>query len=120
MIVTVVQYNSETPSSDLLQEDKERSEKYELGLADAILLLQRLRSSHGRISFKGESCTADFTLDRKELLELEITCDDSFWAISEVNDTEAESILGMLYRGEDFGELIPGTDREWDAWGDRN
>ena len=120
MRVTVVQYNSETPSSDLLEEDKDRTEKYELRLADAILLLQRLRSSRGRISFKGESCTADVTLDREELMELEITCDDSFWAISEVDDSEAESIVGMIYRGEDFGELIPGTEREWDAWGDRN
>lgn len=39
-----------------------------------------------------------------------------FWATSEVSLDEAKAIIDSLDRGERFGNLIPTTMREWDAY----
>lgn len=119
MRVLVRKYKSEAPIGEYLQEGKDYTDHDdELVVEDALLLLQQLRSSTSRIFLKGESCTADFELKRDGSITAELTSLNGFWAISEVSDSEAESIIRRLYGGEDFGELIPGTEREWDAWGD--
>ena len=38
------------------------------------------------------------------------------WATSQVSDVEARAIIEMLDRGDSFGNCIPTTNREWDAY----
>lgn len=38
--------------------------------------------------------------------------------MSEVSDSQAESILGVANRGERFSSVIPGSEEEWGAWND--
>lgn len=119
MRVLVRQYKSEAPIGEYLQEGKDYTDHDdEVVVEDAVLLLQRLRSSRSRILLKSESCTADFELKQDGSMTVELTSLNGFWAISEVSDSEAESIIRRLYGGEDFAGFIPGSDREWDAWGD--
>jgi hypothetical protein len=119
MRVLVTRYKSEAPIGEYLQEGKDYTDHDdELEVENAILLLQRLRWSRSRIFLKGESCTADFELKQDASITIELTSLNGFWAISEVSDREAESIVRRLYGGEDFGGFIPGSDQEWGAWGD--
>ena len=46
---------------------------------------------------------------------VEITGED-FWATSEVSLDEAKAIIHSLHRGDRFGNEIPVTKREWDAY----
>ena len=119
MKAVVTQFEGDTPTKDYLQAGKDYTEyEAEFDQEDAISLLRRLRPLPSRVLFKGATYTAEFHLQPDQLINVEISSLTAFWAISEVSDSEAESIVGMIYRGEDFGELIPGTEREWDAWGD--
>lgn len=119
MRVIVTQFEGATPTTGYLQAGNDYSEyEAEFDQEDAILLLRRLHPSRSCVLFKGATSTAEFHLQPDRLINLEISSLNAFWAISEVSDSEAESIIRTLYGGEDFGELIPGTKREWDAWGD--
>lgn len=118
MKVVVTEYKPDAPSEGYLK-DGEHYKKYEvdLNVEDGILLLQRLRSTHGRMSFKGETGTTTFDLDPGGGITVEVTSLNAFWAIAEVSADEAASIVRTTYRGNDFTDSIPATDREWDAWG---
>lgn len=99
-------------------EQRTRNE-YEVDLDHdgAVSLLRRLRSSGSYIHFAAPDYRIDFRLDPDELIEVEImSVVDEFWATSLVSDSQAESIIGVAYRGERFSSVIPGTDQEWDAW----
>jgi len=83
----------------------------------ALSLLRRLRSSGSYIHFAAQNCRIHFRLDPDEPIEVEImSIVDEFWAASEVSDSQAESIIGVAYRGERFSSVIPGTEEEWGAW----
>lgn len=121
MRVVVTEYKPDAPSEGYLKEGEDyKKYEVELSVEEGILLLQRLRSTHSRISFKGETGTTTFDLDPEGTISVEITSLNAFWAISEVSADEAESIVQTIYREDDFIDAIPGTDREWDAWGDVN
>lgn len=121
MKAVVTQFEGDTATKGYPQAGKNYTEyEAEFDQEDAILLLRRLRPSRSRVLFRGATSTAEFHLEPGRVINLEISNLTAFWAISEVSDSEAESIVRMLYRGEDFGEFIPGTEREWDAWGDGN
>ena len=98
--------------------EQHRRDKYDLDLdyEGTLLLLRRLHPSHSHLHFEGETCTVDLALDLDGSIEVEIWGFDGFWSMSEVTESEAESILGVAYRGEEFSGVIPGTGREWGAW----
>ena len=99
--------------------EQHRRNEYEVDLDydGALSLLRRLRSSGSYIHFAAQNYRIHFRLDPDEPIEVEImSIVDEFWAMSEVSDSQAESIIGVAYRGERFSSVIPGTEREWGAW----
>ena len=119
MRVIVTEFQGDARSEVRLQQGKDYLEsEAEVDEGETILLLRRLRPSRSRILLQGETCTAEFHLEPNREISVEImNITDGFWSISEVSESEAESIIRMASRGEAFGQLIPGTNREWDAWG---
>ena len=70
-----------------------------------------------RDSFHLDAAT-DYLVDfwkHEQSVWVEITC-KTFWATSEVSIDEARAIIDCLHRGESFGNCIPATEREWDAY----
>jgi hypothetical protein len=51
----------------------------------------------------------------EESLWVEI-CSAQLWATSHVSEAEAVAIIDMLDSGHSFGNCIPITNREWDAY----
>jgi hypothetical protein len=99
--------------------EQHRRNEYEVDLDydGALSLLSRLRSSGSYIHFAPQNYRIHFRLDPDEPIEVEImSIVDEFWAMSEVSDSQAESIIGVAYRGERFSSVIPGTEEEWGAW----
>lgn len=91
----------------------------DLDYEGALLLMRRLRSSGSYIHFAPQDYRIDVHLDPDEPIEVEImSLVDEFWAMSEVSDSQAESIIGVAYRGERFSGVIPGSEIEWGAWSD--
>lgn len=119
MKIVVEEGQAESPLESAEQDRK----VYEVDLdyEGAVLLVHRLRSSGSYIHFEGETYKIHFRLDPGDPIEIEImSIVDDFWAMSEVSDDQAESILGVAYRGERFSGVIPGTELEWGAWSDRS
>lgn len=120
MQVVFTQYASETRPEGFLQEGRDYTDhQVELDDESAILLLGQLRPARSAMHVKAENCSLSFILDPGTAIQVEImSFVDAFWAISEVTESEAGSIIRVAYRGEQFGEIIPGTDRIWDAYSD--
>ena len=99
--------------------EQHRRNEYDVDLdyEGALSLLRRLRSSGSYIHFAAQNYRIHFRLDADDPIEVEImSIVDEFWAMSEVSDSQAESIIGVAYRGERFSSVIPGTKEEWGAW----
>ena len=113
IVVAEVQAQSPADPSEYTRDEYEVDLDYE----GALSLLRRLHSSGSSIHFAPQNYRIDFRLDPDEPIEVEImSIVDEFWAMSEVSDSQAESIIGVAYRGERFSSVIPGTEQEWDAW----
>ncbi|MCM3874617.1 MAG: hypothetical protein ND895_28315 [Pyrinomonadaceae bacterium] len=81
---------------------------------EAFDFLNRLVSPQDMIYLEQPRCSIDFW-KHDESLWVEIYSAE-LWATSEVSDTEARAIIDMLDRGDSFGNSIPMTNREWDAY----
>ena len=116
MKVIVEQHQAKSPW-DPSEPDSVIEYEVDLDYEGALSLLRRLRSSGSYIHFAAPNYRIHFRLDPDEPIEVEImSIVDEFWAMSEVSDSQAESIIGAAYRGERFSGVIPGTEEEWGAW----
>lgn len=116
MRIVVEEGPSQSPADP---SEQHRRNEYELDLDydGALSLMRRLRSSGSYIHFAPQIYRIRFRLDPEKPIEIEImSFVDEFWAMSEVSDTQAESIIEVAYRGEHFSNVIPGTEVEWGAW----
>jgi hypothetical protein len=116
--IVVEEGQAQSPSDP--SEQHARSEyEVDLDYEGALSILRRLRSSGSYIHFGAQNYRIHFRLDPSEPIEVEImSIIDDFWAMSEVTDSQAESILGVAYRGEKFSGVIPGSEMEWGGWSD--
>jgi hypothetical protein len=115
--IVVQEGQAQSPSDP----SKRHRNEYEVDLdyEGALSLLRRLRSSGSYIHFAPQNYRIHFRLDPDDAIEVEImSIIDDFWAMSEVSDSQAESILEVAYRGERFSRVIPGSEMEWGAWTD--
>lgn len=112
----IVEESQESPS-DPLEPHGLIEHEYYLDYDATLSLLRRLRSSGSYLHLAAQNYRIHFRLDPDEPIEVEImSIVDEFWAMSEVSDSQAESIIGVAYRGERFSGVIPGTEEEWGAW----
>ncbi len=119
MKITVTEFKSEASSEGTLKEGHDYTEyEDELDEQEALLLLERLRASRSRLLIDGPNRTAIFDLSTDGTINVEIlSVTDDFWAISEVSAVEAQLIIKVIHAGGNFGEFIPETNRQWDAYG---
>lgn len=118
MKVIVEQHQAKSPW-DPSEPDSVIEYEVDLDYEGALSLLRRLRSSGSYIHFEAQNYRIHFCLDPDYPIEVEImSIIDDFWAMSEVSDSQAESILGVAYRGEKFSGVIAGSEMEWGGWSD--
>ncbi|HEY0760946.1 MAG TPA: hypothetical protein VGD61_01110 [Pyrinomonadaceae bacterium] len=112
--------NRECQSSSHPSEVKrDRDYEVDLDFIEAVSLFRRLRSSRISIHLGAQNYAIDFLIGPDDPIQVEImSFVDDFWGMSEISDSDAESILEMAYRGERFTGVIPGSGTEWDAWSD--
>ena len=113
----VVREGQTASAADAAEQHTRDEYEVDLDYDSALSLMRRLRSSGSYIHFAPEDYRIDFRLDAYQPIEVEImSIVDEFWAASEVSDSQAESIIGVAYRGERFSSVIPGTEEDWGAW----
>ena len=116
MRIVVEEGQAHSPT-DASEQHTRNEYEVDLDYDGALLLMRRLRSSGSYIHFAPQDYRIDVHLDPDEPIQVEImSIVDEFWAMSEVSDSQAESIIGVAYRGERFSSVIPGTEEEWGAW----
>jgi|ERR1700730_5098128 len=108
-----------TPTEDAAQTVNQPRANYEVFERDvlpdeAFVFLNRLVSSEDMIYLEEPHCSID-VWKHEESLWVEIYSAE-LWATSQVSDAEAKAIIDMLDRGDSFGNCIPTTNREWDAY----
>jgi hypothetical protein len=119
--VKILVHNREgqSPSGPSSEAKRETDYEVDLDYIEAVSLLRRLRSSRTSIHLGAPDYEIHFCLDPDDPIQVEImSFVDDFWAMSEISDSDAESILEMAYRGERFTGVIPGSETEWGAWSD--
>jgi hypothetical protein len=89
--------------------------EFDLKFEDALYLLKHLRNNRSSLLFYAPSAVVDFYIYGGEL---NVQIDgDRFWHASNLELEAAEEILKATFEGrEDFGEQMPGTNREWDVY----
>ncbi len=122
MRLTLHSFKSDVPKDKICQPGVEyQVHEFNVGTEEAFTFFDKL--IYPRDSFYLENSTNYFLDFWKEdnSLWVEITGAE-FWAYSEVTPEAAKTIIEMIDRRETFGEHIPTTDQEWDAYaflGDR-
>ena len=93
--------------------------EFDVGSKDAFYFLQELINSSDRrdsLMVESSSCFLDFNVAPDGALWVEVYGNNGLWAISEINLKIGEEILKIAQAGKDFGEIIPTTDKNWDAY----
>jgi hypothetical protein len=89
---------------------------HELDGEGAIRLLESSVASRSRLLIKGKYCNLEFEVPPERPLAV-YDSREGFWAISEVSPVSARRIIMTADDGEQFGNLIPETTKEWGAYG---
>jgi len=81
---------------------------------EAAAFLDRLVSSEDMIYLEDPACSVDvWKHDGSLWVEIYSA---KLWATSQVSDPEVIAIINVLDGGGSFGNRIPNTNREWDAY----
>ncbi len=116
MKVSYIQYSSNAPIRDRYQEGVDYlCHDFDFGVEETLYLIQELKSDRSRVFVTGPTSALNFHFDR-ESLWVEIDDVTGLWAVSEIDLELAAAILRIAAEGTGFGEHIPTTDREWDAY----
>ena len=89
---------------------------FDLGFDDTLYLLKELKNERCRLSIQTPKHSLCFFIDSEENLWVDLDDISSLWAQSEVSLEAATEIIRIAFAGGDFDELIPTTDKEWDAY----
>lgn len=117
MKVKLEQFSEAAPLRERYQEGVDYlSHEFDVELKDAVYLLGELKNHRSRLSIQGPISSAEFYIESDGSLRTEIYGDDGFWSDTEVDFEIGSAILRMVYASECFGNLIPTTEREWDAY----
>ena len=89
---------------------------FDLGFDDTLYLLKELKNERSRLSMQTPKTSLLFFIDRENNLWVDLDDVSSLWAQSEVSLEAATEIIRIAFAGGEFNELIPTTDKEWDAY----
>jgi hypothetical protein len=97
---------------DYLQHDTD------LEFDDVLFLLKNLKNHRSHVWIDTPSASLDFYIEFDNTLWVELYGNNNSvsWAVSEIDFNIGEEILKMAFAGCDFGNKIPNTGREWDAY----
>ena len=115
MKLTLHSFDSDVPLEKVCLPGVEyQSIEVEVGPDEAFAFFDQLVYPRDSFYLEVSECSLDFW-KHEQSIWVEITSAE-FWATSEVNGNEAKAIIETLYCGEMFGNHIPKTSREWDAY----
>ena len=90
---------------------------FDLGFDDTVYLLKELKKNERcTLSIQTAKSSLYFFIDSEKNLWVDLDDISSLWAQSEVSLEAATEIIRIAFEGGDFDELIPTTDKEWDAY----
>ena len=93
------------------------SHNFDLEFDDTLYLLTNLKNHRSRLLVTVPKVQLHFYIEYDRSLRVEIDdYETGLWADTEVDLRIATEILRMAFAGESFREVIPTTDREWDAY----
>ena len=117
MKVRLKQFSAAAPLRDRYQEGVDYlCQEFDFELKDAVYLLSELKNHRSSLSVQGDNSSVEVYVESDGSLRVEVYGDDGFWSDTEVDFAIASEILRMVHTGEGFGNLVPGTQREWDAY----
>jgi hypothetical protein len=117
MKVTLSRYEEGVPARSLYRKGVDFHEtEFDVGCAEAAALLAGLKGHRSNLGVETPNSYLCFYIERDGSLWVEVVGDE-FWAISEIDLTTGAEIIRLASEGSPFGERIPTTAREWDAYG---
>lgn len=121
MKVSYTIFSQNTPVRNLYQQSIDYiRHDFDLKLDDAFFLLKELAKStdcRNSLWVETSSSALDFHLAEDNTLWVEVYGDNNgLWAISEIDLTIGEEILKIAFEGKDFGEVMPTTNKNWNAY----
>lgn len=115
MKLTLYSFKSDVPREKVCQPGIEYEVfDSEVEPDEALPFFDRLIFPRDSFCLEGTDYLVDFW-KHEQSVWVEITGTD-FWATSEVSLDEAKATIHSLHRGDRFGNEIPVTKREWDAY----
>ena len=119
MKVSFTDFGKDIPKKNLYQQGVDFLQHgFDLEFDDALYLLKNLKNHRSNILIDAASASLDFYIEFDNTLWVEIYGYDNSvsWAVSEIDVEIGEEILKMAFDGREFGNSIPTTEREWDAY----
>ena len=90
---------------------------FDLGFDDTLYLLNELKKNERcTLWMQNEKTSLYFFIGHEKKLWVDLDDVSSLWAQSEVSLEAATEIIRILFDSGEFSELIPTTDKEWDAY----
>jgi hypothetical protein len=89
---------------------------FDLGFDDTLYLLKELKNERCALSMQTPKTSLYFFIDSEKKLWVDLDDVSSLWAQSEVTLEAATEIIRIVFDGGEFNELIPTTEKEWDAY----
>ena len=117
MKVSFTHYSPHAPTRKLYQRGVDYLQHdFDLEYEDALHLLKELRNPRSSLWVDAPACSLDFHIAGDDSLWVEVYGNNGLWAVSEIAPAVGAEILRIAFEGGEFGELIPTTDRTWDAY----
>ena len=115
MRLTLHSFNSTVPLEKVCQPGVEYQVHESVVTPDeALTYIDKLIRPRDSFYLETPECLLDFW-KHEGAIWVEVTS-AAFWATSEVSLAEARATIETLDRGGEFSSLIPGSNREWDAY----
>ncbi|MCA1614236.1 MAG: hypothetical protein LC800_08875 [Acidobacteria bacterium] len=117
MKVTLSRYEEGVPARGLYRKGVDfHHAEFDAGCAEAAALLASLKGHRSNLGVEAPNTYLCFYIESDGSLWVEVVGDD-FWAVSRIDLTAGAEIIRLASAGSPFGERVPTTGREWDAYG---
>ena len=117
MKVSYTHFSPNAPVRNLYQEGADYlRHDFDFGFEDALYLLKELKNHRSSLWVDVPACGLNFYIESDGSLWVEIYGNNGLWAVSEIDLVVGTEILRIAFDGGEFGEHIPTTSREWDAY----